>query len=185
MPQDVRDASSGKTFQRGAPVPIIEALRLWNQDPDNPPPVLLDKRGRAGPRLRFSLNFIRKNIMSPALATRMTLHPRFANDRDQVFAARASAIYNSYRRLYRIPPVWLGMIENIRAERTAIQDVISGKRAPSPVYMDYFQELSARYFHYKSSPKDLKAGLNVRAWTGALENVVDFDQLPLDSATGS
>jgi hypothetical protein len=180
LPQDVRDAASGKVFQRGAPVPIVEALRLWNQDPVNPPPVLLDRNGRPGARLVFSLDFIRKNIMSPALATKMTLHPRFANDRDQVFAARASALYSSYRKVFRIPPVWLDMIENIRAERTAIQDVVSGKRAPSPVFMDYFQEFSARYFHYKSSPKDLKAGQNVLGWGKSLANVSDFSRLPLD-----
>jgi len=185
LPQDVKDSSSGKTFQRGAPVPILEALRLWNQDPDNPPPVLLDRNGRPGARLVFSLDFLRKNIMSPALATKMTLHPRFANDRDQVFAARASALYSSYRKVFRIPPVWLDMIENIRAERTAIQDVVSGKRAPSPVFMDYFQEYSARFFHYKSSPKDLKAGINVKGWDGALSNVSDFKRLPLDKGSPS
>lgn len=185
LPQDVRELSSGKIYQRGTVVTIPKGLELWNQDPDNPPPRAINKDNNSGQRIQFNLQLLRDNIMSPALATRMLMTHRYSLDKDQVFAARASVLYSSYRQLFRIPPVWLDMCERFRLERTAIMDQISGKRAPSPVYMDYFQELSARYFHYKGSPSDQKAGLNVRAWGGALATTTDFNQLPLVSGQPS
>lgn len=185
LPEDVREVATGKVYQRGTVVPIVKACELWNQDPDNPPPAKLNASGkRTGARIRFSLDFIRRNIMSPALATQMTLIPRLYGGKlgsDNVFAARASALYGSYRQVFRIPPAWLDFIESVRLERTAISDPVTGKRAPAPVYMDYFDEYSARYFHYVKAGKrkDLKMGDNHYAWGGALQNVTDFSRLPL------
>lgn len=184
LPQDVREAATGKVYQRGTVVTVKRACELWNQDPDNPRPALLNRDGkRTGARIRFSLEFIRRNIMSPAMATQMTLIPRLYRGQignDSVFGARASALYNSYRQVFRIPPAWLDFVDSIRLERTAISDPVTGKRAPAPVYMDYFNEFSARYFHYVGAgKKDLKMGENRYAWGGALRNVTDFSRLPL------
>jgi hypothetical protein len=192
LPQAVREVATGRTFQRGQIVTIQQALDLWNQDPDNPAPPLLSSTGTPGSPIKFNLEFIRRNIASPALATRMTLQTRFANNQDSVFSARAAALYQSYRQLFRFPPAWLDMIEGIRLERCAIMDPITGKRAPSPVFMDYFQEWSGRYFLFKGFPagKDLPGGQNVFCWSSSdpannksdtsLQGVANPALLPLD-----
>lgn len=178
LPQDVKESSTGKIYQRGTVVPIVKALELWNQDPDNPAPKKLTSKGAVAGDLKLSLDFIRKHIMSPALATQMTFNPR-AFQRDSIFSARAATLYQSYRQLFRIPPVWLDLVERMRFDRTAISDPVTGKRAPTPIWMDYFTELSARWFMRKGVA-DPRAGFNTKAWKGALEDIIDFEKLPLD-----
>lgn len=182
LPQDVKEVATGKVYQRGVIVPIWKACELWNQDPENPPPLIRNGNGaNTGGRIRFSIEWIRRNISSPSLATQMTFIPR-VNGRDNVFAARASALYNSFRRVWRIPTLWKDFIDSVRLERTAIQDPVTGKRAPCVVAVDHFVEYNARYFHYKATTKDVKMGENAFAWKGALQNVTDFDRLPMSSA---
>lgn len=182
LPQDVKEVATGKVYQRGTIVSIYKACELWNQDPENPPPEILNADGKkTGGRLRFSIEWIRRNISSPSLATQMTFIPR-VNGRDEVFAARASAIYNSFRKVWQVSSLWRDYIESMRLERTAIQSPVTGKRAPAIVAVDHFVEYNARYFHYKSATKDVTMGANKHAWKGSLKNVVDFEKLPMSQA---
>lgn len=187
LPQDITDARDGKVWRRGTIISIAQALDLFNNDRDNPPPALMNSEGKVSGSIAFNFAFLRRHITSPALATKMTLMPRFSNATDVVWASRAAAFYQHYRQTFRIAPVWLDMLNSMRLERVAIQDPISGKRAPSPVFMDHFIEYSARYFLYKNSGTEEShpAGQNVLAWEHPYANITDFSVLPLTLAKAS
>lgn len=179
LPQDVQSASDGKIYRRGTVLPIQKVIQLWNEDVENPPPFIRDANGKIDQQLTFSLEWIRKFIMSPAMAMQMTLDSRLKNIPDDVFAARASVLYNSFRTLYQINPALLDFIETLKPERTAIADNVTGKRAASTVVCDHFVLYTARYFGLPSQFNAARdAGANVYGWKGGNEEVTDFGQLP-------
>lgn len=182
LPQDIRDPATGRTFQRGAIVTIEKGLELYNNDPDNPPPNVLLNNGRVGGQLQLSLQRLRETVMSPALAMLMTLQFRLLGASDDLFAARASSLYNSFRQVFQLPTPWLEFADDFRAELVSVADPVTGKRVPSPVYMDHFVEYSGRFHINKTDKTDAKGGINVPAWRGELRNVSDPALLPLSSA---
>lgn len=199
LPNDVTDTATGERVLRGTIVSLPEACRLWNQDPDNPPPFELDRDGKqTNARIQFSLAYLRRWIHTSSMATQMTNTGRLTATPDPIYAARASVLYSSYRRVFRFPPAWLDMIEGARLERVAIQDAVFGKRNPSQVYMDHFIELTMRGMISRAqggriasaitnlagqSPDAAwNAGENYYAWGGALRQATNFEQLPLRDA---
>lgn len=183
LPQDIREVATGRTYRRGTIVTLQKACELYNQDPDNPPPRTYSSKGKPVGRITFSMDWVRRYIMSSALATLMTFDARVNRSRDDVYGARAAAFYGDTRQLFQLPIAWLDFIETIRAESVEIQDPVTGRRAMSSVYMDHFMERSARWFGTAGvTDSGRRAGENRYAWGGALRGVTDFDQLPLDQA---
>lgn len=185
LPGDVKEKATGRTYRRGTIVPIEKALELWNQDPDNPLPELITKNGKtASPFL--SLDLVRRTFFSTELATRLVLSFRYVTSKDQVWAARASTLYGSYRQMFRINPYLFEMMDSVDLYRSGVVEGITGHRLPSPVFVDHWVEFSERYFLGKAIAKDtqrnFEGGMNRYAWGGALSQSYSTTALPISKA---
>lgn len=111
---------------------------------------------------------------------------RYVTEKDEVWAARASVLYGSYRTMFRINPYLFEMLDAVEFERSGVVEGVTGHRLPSPVFVDHWVEFSSRYFlHKRLSPttsKNYEGGMNRPAWGGSLESVYDPASLPISSA---
>jgi len=178
LPQDVTDANTGEIAQRGQIVTLEKALLLWKNDPDNPPPPLVSKAGSVG----VDLNTIRKHVLTGSLATLWVTSLAKLNRKNDLWASRVKTVYSAYRRMFRIVPEFLDMIENIRNETGQIADNVTGKRPPAAVWMSHFRIPSSRIKTKEGFTKGankLKPAFNVYPWGEAKQNVTDHRRLPL------
>lgn len=179
LPQDVRDAATGQVFQRGQIVEIRKALELWRNDPDNPPPPLLNRPGRYG----IDLDTIRRHVLTGSLATLWVTSLAKQHRRNELWASRVKTVYTSYRRVFRVIPELLDMIATFKKETGSIVDPVTGKRSPEAVWMDHFRIPSSRIKTpkgYQTGANKLRPGRNVYAWDGNLQAIDDPKALPLD-----
>ena len=138
LPQDVKD-SNGKTYKAGTWINIFHAIRMWKDEAVANPGVFGVRRGiyNKDPGAVFSYDSVLKYSTTIALAhlwQRDYDRPTFRN---QLIEARVAAIYQHFRKTFRIPAIWLDHIETVRAERSTIYANVSRSREPSPVYLDY------------------------------------------------
>ena len=178
LPQDVRSPSEGRIYQRGEIVTIKKGLELWKNDPDNPIPPLSN-----GGNAAISIEEVRKHSLTGALATLWTLSLDRVHRRDNLWASRVKTVMQAYRRLFRLDPRLLDMIETIRAETGSIVDNVTGKRAPAAAWMSHFVIPSSRVKTPKGfkTPRNLSAAFNVHPWGVALKDETDPNLLPIET----
>ena len=105
------------------------------------------------PDSNISGSQITHNLIQKMLVAYIDLYGPFGltglRSPNQDWAARAGCIQSNYRRTYMIPPRWNDRFLSWAANRVGIVDPVSGRRAPSEVYMDYHKIPSQKGF-YKS-----------------------------------
>ena len=117
---------SGQTVGRGQWITFDEAIAAWVATrPAGQPPLTKDV---INDQFALGLTNVRQ------FAALSTLGGLVANvDWD----ARISVIMQCYRTVYRIPQATMQRIYQLRANRVAIINPVTGDRAPSPCWMDY------------------------------------------------
>ena len=178
LPQDVRSPTEGRTYQRGEIVTIKKCLELWKNDPDNPIPPL-----SKGGNVSISIEEVRKHSLTGALATLWTLALDRVHRRDNLWASRVKTIMQAYRRLFRLDPRLLDMIDSIRAETGSIVDNVTGKRAPAAAWMSHFVIPSSRVKTPKGfkTARNLSVAFNVHPWGEPLKDETDPNLLPIQT----
>lgn len=128
LPQDTDN------FQKGTWVPIPVALDEWKRDTKNLP----KPKGKLTSDQIFTYHTILKYIQSTGLANVFQRDYTRLGFRNPILEARVASIYQSFRRIYRIPEVWLDHIETWKPQIASIFSESARARQPSPVYMDSY-----------------------------------------------
>lgn len=132
LPESVTNVGS---YVRGQWVPVTDgtdaagsgtAIAIWNADTANP-----WSNGKA-----LTLADVRKLMTSSALLFAWAFNPA-QGGLLPVQAGRIAALMTYYRRAFRIPAIWLNLIEGWRPYLVNIIDAVTGTRAPSTVWTDY------------------------------------------------
>ena len=127
LPQDTLN------YQKGTWVPIPVALNEWASDKANLP----RPRGLT-PEEVFSYPTILRYILTTGLANIYMRDAQRIGFRNPILEARVASVYQSFRRHYRIPEVWLDHIESWKPVTASIFSSSARARQPSPVYMDSY-----------------------------------------------
>lgn len=73
----------------------------------------------------------------PQLELQFTLQEAAPTAPNLVWSRRLSAVKQHWRQSFRVPSQWLDKVRNIRANRAAIMDTVTGQRARSDAYLDH------------------------------------------------
>jgi len=166
-----------KKYIKGQWVPIKEALAAWNAQDDRP------FKGKA----TLNLRGVRVSWFSDQLKYRFA--SRFTNRDlfDLIWEPRMQAVERSYRQIFRILPKWMDRIRSWEPVRVAVNDPLTGNRAPSPVFLNYCKIPSFRLPLYKKGYGGKhKGGYNVLNYSSNTNtaNPAPFLLSPINQSLG-
>ena len=145
LPQTIE--VGGKRYERGTWLDVRDLVTLYNQ---------------VGWPSGRTVTFDDLRRWKLAKSAPFTVFCRDGNPTmDAAAAARLAALLGAYRTYYQIPQAMMDAVTDWAPVRSVVGDPITGKRAASPVWMDYAIAPSGREPIRKGLPKSMNESVNV------------------------
>ncbi|RME87036.1 MAG: hypothetical protein D6785_02505 [Planctomycetota bacterium] len=158
--------SGGKKYYKGSWIPVFEALNLWNNDKSNPPP-----SGKPLTKSELLRRWLSENYLEFVYASySLKGIPR----QDEIWANRIAALRHHFRKTFRVNQFWAQRVKEFKAERATLLDPITGRREPSPVFMNYTQIATFRKLLKSKNPNAHIAAQIIKKYPkdGKFENAI-------------